>query len=77
MVRDPDPSDKKKPKQFNTYIKYSGLAMQLVITIGVAGWLGHKLDNYLDLNFPLFILIFTISSFTGVLFLLYQSINKY
>jgi len=76
MAKDQGPSDQNKPKPYNTYLKYSGLAIQLVVTIGVAGWLGHLLDNYLNLRFPLFIVIFTIAAFAGVLYQLYRSINQ-
>lgn len=76
MDKDPEPLDKKKPKAFNNYVKYSGLAFQLVGTIGLAGWLGYLLDNYLGLKFPLFILIFTLTAFTGTIYSLYRSFNK-
>lgn len=76
MVKDPEPSDKKAPKPFNTYLKYSGLAIQLVVTIGVAGWLGYLLDNYLSLKFPIFTLVFTMASFGGSFYLLFRSINN-
>lgn len=76
MDKDQGPLDQNKPKQFNSYVKYSGLAIQLVVTIGVAGWLGHLLDNYLAMEFPLFILIFTIVAFAGVMYQLYRAINK-
>jgi F0F1-type ATP synthase assembly protein I len=76
MDKDQDPSDQSKPKPYNTYLKYSGLAVQLVVTIGVVGWLGHLLDNYLNLRFPLFIVIFTIAAFVGVLYQVYRSTNQ-
>lgn len=76
MGKDPEPSDKKSPKPFNTYIKYSGLAIQLVVTIGVAGWLGYLLDNYLSLQFPVFTIVFTMASFGGSFYLLFRSINN-
>jgi len=76
MGKDQDPSGQNKPKPYNTYLKYSGLAIQLVITIGVAGWLGHLLDNYLSLRFPLFIVLFTIAAFAGTLYQVYRSINQ-
>ncbi len=76
MAKDQGPSDQKRPKQFNTYLKYSGLAVQLVITIGIAGWTGYLLDNYFALKFPVFILVFTFSAFAGVMYLLFKSINK-
>lgn len=76
MGKDPGPSDQNKPKQVNAYLKYSGLTVQLVFTIGVAGWAGHWLDNYLALKFPAFILLFTIVAFAGVMYQLYRTINK-
>ena len=76
MVKDPEPSDKKEPKPYNTYLKYSGLAIQLVVTIGVAGWLGYLLDSYLSFGFPIFTITFTLASFGGSFYQLYRSINN-
>ena len=76
MDRAPDPSDQRKPSQFNSYLKYSGLAVQMVVTIGVAAWLGYLLDKYLELKFPLFTVLLTMGTFAGVMFQLYRSINK-
>ena len=76
MDKDPGPSDQSKPKQYNSYLKYTGLAFQLVVTIGVAGWLGYLLDKYLELTFPLFIILFTISAFVGIMYRLYKAINN-
>lgn len=77
MGKVPEPSGKKEPKQYNSYLKFSGLAVQLVVTIGLAGWLGYLLDNYLELGFPLFIIVFTLLAFSGTMFLLYKSMNKF
>ena len=78
MAKDQEPSGKKEqPKQYNSYLKFSGLAVQLVATIGLAGWLGYLLDNYLALGFPLFIIVFTLLAFSGAMFQLYKSMNKF
>jgi len=76
MDKDPGPSDPKKQRPYNNYLRYSSLAFQLVVTIGLAGWLGYMLDSYLELAFPLFILIFTIAAFAGMIYQLYRSINQ-
>ncbi len=76
MAREQDPSDPKKPSQSDTYLKYSGLAIQLVATIGVSGWLGYLLDLYLNLKFPLFLVLFVTGAFAGVMFKLYRSLNQ-
>ena len=45
-----EPSPNKKLKTYNSYLKYSSLGLQLLAAIGVFGWLGYKLDQYLNLN---------------------------
>lgn len=63
-------------RKVNTYLKYSGLGLQLLLTIGVAGWVGHKLDQYLSIQFPVFLLLFGLGAFAGTIYQLYRSINK-
>jgi ATP synthase protein I len=66
--------DKKKP--VNNFIKYSGLGLQMMVSIGVGAWLGLKLDQYLELQFPVFLLTFVFVIFGGLMYQLYQSLNK-
>ena len=67
---------RKKLNRYNTYLKYSGLGLQLFITIGIAGWLGYWLDNYLSLKFPVFMLTLILVSFTGMIYKIYRSLNQ-
>jgi hypothetical protein len=69
-------SDPKKPKPSNDFLKYSSLGIQLVVAIGLAGWLGYKLDEHLQLKFPAFLLSFVLLTFGGMMYQLYRSINK-
>ena len=73
-----EPSRSKKPNlsSTNNYLKYSSLAFQLLAAIGVFGWLGYKLDHYLNLKFPAFLLLFGFAAFGGMMFQLYRSINR-
>jgi F0F1-type ATP synthase assembly protein I len=73
---DPDLSAPKKPKRSNDFLKYSGLGLQMLATIGVAAWLGLLLDRYLQFQFPLFLLLFVMLAFGGSIYQLYRSINK-
>ncbi len=70
-----EPSPNKKPSQYNTYLKYSGLAFQLLAAIGVFGWLGYLLDKRLNL-LPLFTLLFGFLAFGGMMYQIYRSINR-
>lgn len=76
MAREQDPSDRKKPSQSDSYLKYSGMAIQWVVTIGVLGWLGYQLDRYFGLKFPLFLLLFVTGAFAGMMLKLYRSLNQ-
>ncbi|HRE68129.1 MAG TPA: AtpZ/AtpI family protein [Cyclobacteriaceae bacterium] len=67
-------SEQKKPA--NSFLKYSGLGLQMLATIGVGAWLGHKLDQYLGLKFPVFLLTFVFVLFGGVMYQLYRMLNK-
>jgi len=69
-----DQPDKKKPT--NSYLKYSGLAFQLLAAIGIFGWLGYKLDQYWSLKFPAFMLLLGMSAFGVMMYQVYKSINK-
>ena len=65
-----------EPKQSNSWLKYSGLGIQLFGSIGVAAWLGHLLDIYLNLKFPAFLLSFVMLTFGGMLYLTMKQLNK-
>jgi hypothetical protein len=66
-----DPKD-----EINNYLRYSGLGLQLLITILVAGWIGYKIDGYLDIKFPAFMLLLGFLAFAGSLYQVYRKIKK-
>lgn len=72
----PGPSPKPKPKPSEEYLKYSGLAIQLLAAIGIFGWLGYLLDQYLHIRFPAFMLLFGFAAFGGMMYQIYRSINR-
>lgn len=63
-------------KGTNSYLKWSGLAFQLLGSIGVFGWLGYKLDQYLELKFPAFMLTFGFFAFGAVMYQVYKSVKN-
>ncbi|MCE7864940.1 MAG: AtpZ/AtpI family protein [Bacteroidetes bacterium CHB5] len=67
---------RKDEKPNNSFAKYSGLGLQMLVTIGVGAWLGYKLDQYLELKFPVFLLMFVFLLFGGVMYQLYRMLNK-
>ena len=73
---EPSQEPSRKQNQSNTYLKYTSLAFQLLAVIGVFGWLGHKIDGWLELQFPAFMLLLGFLGFGGMMFQIYRSINQ-
>jgi len=72
----PEHSPNKKSNQYNPYLKYGGLAVQLLAAIGFFGWLGYLLDAWLGIKFPAFMLLFGLLAFGGMMLQVYRSINQ-
>lgn len=55
-------NNKQKKKHLNNYARYSGMGFQMlaIILIGVFG--GMKLDQWLGLKYPVFLVLFSILS---------------
>ena len=79
MDRSPQKPSNPKPKDskpLNNYLRYSGLAFQMATTIGVMAYIGWKLDQWLQLDFPAFFLVFVFISFGGSFYLLVKGLNR-
>ena len=76
MASEQEASDPKKQNPYKSYLKYSSLGLQLLATLAVFGWLGYKLDQWLELTFPVFLLTFVMLAFGGMMYHLYRSLDK-
>ena len=72
----PNQTSKGKRNPPNHFIKYSGLAFQLLITITVFIGLGYFVDSKLSLNFPAFTIGFALVAFLGIFYKLFQEVKK-
>lgn len=68
------PNPKLKP--YNSYLKYSSLAFQLLGAIAIFGWLGYEVDQYLHLQFPAFMLLLGFLAFGGMMYQVYKSLKR-
>ena len=67
---------KKKDKGYVAFLRYSGMAMQMFVLIGLAAWGGQKLDAYFNTPKP-FITIFLILFFTsGYFYKMYRDLTQ-
>jgi F0F1-type ATP synthase assembly protein I len=70
------PSPNKKPRRYNNYLRYSGLGLQLLLTIAACGWLGYKVDQYMGNKYPVMMLLLGFLGFGGSMYQIYRSINR-
>ena len=65
-----------KKKHLNNYAKYSGIAFQMlaIILIGVFG--GVKLDEWLELKFPVFTVILSLLSVSLAIYTVVKDLLK-
>jgi hypothetical protein len=61
---EPEENNGLKPK-VNNYVRYSSMVFQMAVVIGLGVWGGRKLDQYLELKFPVFTLIFLFAAIFG------------
>ena len=65
-----------KGTNFNTYLKFSGIALQMAILIIIAAYGGRWIDDELNLNHPIFTIIFILLAIFGSLFQIIREVIK-
>ncbi|MEQ6121577.1 AtpZ/AtpI family protein [Reichenbachiella sp. MALMAid0571] len=57
-------------------MKYSGIAFEMLAFIFIGVWAGYKLDQYFELEFPVFLLVFSVVSCIGSIFNVIRRLPK-
>jgi ATP synthase protein I len=57
-------------------MRFSGIAFEMLATIGVGTYGGYLLDEYLELSFPVFLVSLSMLSLLVSLYLLYKRLPK-
>jgi F0F1-type ATP synthase assembly protein I len=68
-------SSRKRP--YNMLWRYAGLAFQMMAAIGISLWLGHLLDQWLGMKFPLFMIIFSLLALALLLWKIVKDTSKH
>ena len=55
-------SSRENQKPFSAYAKYSSLAIQMMLIIGIGTYGGFRLDKYLGWKFPAFTVVLSLLS---------------
>lgn len=76
MALKPEPLPPRKPSRYSSYLRYSGLALQLLLTIGICGWAGYAIDKRAGNRYPLYMLLFGFLGFFGIMYKIYRAVNR-
>jgi ATP synthase protein I len=63
-------------KPINEYVKYSGLAFQMAALLLLGYWAGSKIDQWLNLAFPVFTIVLMVLFMIISLYSLIKSLPK-
>jgi uncharacterized membrane protein len=66
----------RKPPSSNSYLKYSGMAIQLLVLLGIAAWLGQKIDKKLSTSSPYFTILLILLFMAGFFYSLVKDLNR-
>jgi ATP synthase protein I len=66
----------KQKNDTNAYLKYSGLAFQMLAVMAFGVWSGMKLDSYFNLKFPVFLVILSLTSIIASLLVVIKNLPK-
>ena len=64
----------KPKKKLDDFIRYSSLAFEMIVIMGIGVFAGVKIDSWLGLSFPVFTLGLMILSVIGAI---YHAIRKF
>ncbi|MCD6091141.1 MAG: AtpZ/AtpI family protein [Bacteroidales bacterium] len=66
----------KTKKNLNAYVKYSGLAMQMGLIIGVGMFGGFQLDKLIKWEFPIFTLVLSLGAVAMAIYIAIRDFIK-
>jgi F0F1-type ATP synthase assembly protein I len=68
--------ENRKKQQLKSWVKYSGLAFQMLATILVCVFIGMKIDDWAGTKFPWFLILFVLFGNFSAIFWLIKGLPK-
>lgn len=72
----PDEQKPEREDSFKSYLKYSGLAFQMIGAMVLAAWAGSKLDDVMGNENPWMTILLLVVAVVGSMVLVVLSLNK-
>ncbi len=65
-----------QPEPPNTFIKFTNIAVQMAVVIGISAWGGQKLDEHYQNKTPIFTIVLSLSGIAAALYLVLKDFIK-
>lgn len=65
-----------QPEQPNTFLKFTNIAVQMAVVIGLSAWAGQKLDEHYQNKTPIFTIILSLTGIAAALYLVLKDFIK-
>lgn len=72
----PQPPRSSRKNRLNSYTRYSGLGIQMLVLIFAGMYGGYKLDQLLRLKFPIFTILLSLGGTAGAIWLAVKDFTK-
>ncbi len=69
-------SESNKKRTNNSYVKYSGMAMQMGLTVLIGTFIGQKIDEYYATDKPYFTILLALLAVSAALYLTLKDLIK-
>lgn len=66
----------KKPKQLSSYVRFSGIAVQMGAIIGLGAWGGSSLDKKFNFDKPIFTIVLSLLGVAIALYIVIREVIK-
>jgi len=73
---DPLKTNNQRKKQLNNYAKYSSIGIQMLVIILAGVFGGYKLDQWLELSFPVFTIVLSLLSVVLAIYTVVKDLLK-
>lgn len=74
-MKESEKKPSKKPNSsLNQYVRFSGVAIQMGVIIGISAWGGKKLDEHFNLNKPYLTIVCALSGVALALYLIIREV---
>ena len=76
MATENEPKNDKGKTEVKAYLKYSGMAFQMIVVLLIAAYAGQWLDDYFKSSQPWFTLVLLLIGVTASMYIIIKTVTR-